>query len=228
MPNRWREHNTKEKIEDAILNGEFEPGSRLVQLTLAERYDVSQSVIREALLELQHTGLVEKQENLGFFVADIDLETLLEAYEIREMLEGLAARRCCQNISRKELKDLRQLAERAYQLAQDDKPDEMIRIDRQFHTAIVNAARNDILKRLEDSYRLFGMAIHAGRATEDVHDEHTEMVEAMQQNDPDRAEKIARSHVQEARTALKRKGQKGEFTPRWVTRGENSTDTDAE
>lgn len=216
MPNRWREHNTREKIEEAILSGEFEPGSRLVQLTLADEYDVSQSVIREALLELQHTGLVEKKKNLGFFVADIDLETLLDAYEIREMLEGLAARRCCENISRRELKELRRIAERTYEMARQGKPDEMIRADREFHSATVRAARNDILQRLEESYRLFGMAVHAGRATEQVHDEHIKVVEAIEENDPDKAETIAREHVREAREAIRRQADDGEFTPRWV------------
>ncbi|MBS3764628.1 MAG: GntR family transcriptional regulator [Planctomycetes bacterium] len=222
MSNRWREHNTREKIEEAILSGEFEPGSRLVQLALADEYDVSQSVIREALLELQQTGLVEKKKNLGFFVADIDFETLLEAYEIREMLEGLAARRCCQNISRKELKRLRQIAERTYELAGKGDFDEMIRSDREFHGAVIDAARNDILKRLEESYRLFGMAVHAGRPTDDVHDEHLEMVEAIERNEPDEAERIAREHVREAREEIRRQSENGEFEPRWVKKTEET------
>ncbi|MFW5915540.1 MAG: GntR family transcriptional regulator, partial [Planctomycetota bacterium] len=143
MPNRWREHHTREKMEESILNGEFDPGERLVQLDLADRYDVSQSVIREALLELQHTGLVEKKRNLGFFVAEIDVETVVEAYEIREMLEGLAARRCCENISRKEIRKLGQIAEQIHQMAREGDPDEMIRLDRHFHSVMVDAARNE-------------------------------------------------------------------------------------
>lgn len=216
MPSRSREHNTRQNIQEAILSGEIAPGSRLVQLDLAEQYDVSQSVIREALLELQLTGLVKRKKNLGFFVTDVDLETLLQAYEIREMLEGLAARRCCENISPEELKELRRLAEETFRLAREDKPDEMIRADRRFHSATVRAARNDILQRLEEAYRLFGMAVHAGRATEQVHEEHIELVEAIEAHDPDAAEHIAREHVREAREAIRRKADEGNFQPRWV------------
>src|SRR3954451_6879240 len=89
-------HRVREDVRRLILSGELKPGTRLTQQQLAKRFGVAQSVIRESLLELQFTGLVESIDNLGIFVSELDTEKLLQAYEVREMLEGLAARSCCE------------------------------------------------------------------------------------------------------------------------------------
>src|SRR3954468_20847993 len=86
----------REDVRRLILSGELRPGTRLTQQQLAKRFGVAQSVIRESLLELQFSGLVESVDNLGIFVSDLDTDMLLQAYEVREMLEGVAARRCCE------------------------------------------------------------------------------------------------------------------------------------
>src|SRR3954447_24733363 len=93
-------HRVREDVRRLILTGELKPGSRLTQQQLAQRFGVAQSVVRESLLELQFSGLVESIDNLGVFVRNIDNNTLLHAYYVREMFEGLAARLCCQNASR--------------------------------------------------------------------------------------------------------------------------------
>src|SRR3954464_4211648 len=93
-------HRVREDVRRLILSGELKPGTRLTQQNLAKRFGVAQSVVRESLLELQFSGLVESVDNLGIFVSDLDINRLLQAYEVREMLEGLAARRCCESASR--------------------------------------------------------------------------------------------------------------------------------
>src|SRR3954464_6195958 len=93
----------REDVRRMILNGELKPGTRLTQQHLAKRFGVAQSVVRESLLELQFSGLVHMVDNLGIFVGDMDTATLLQAYEVREMLEGLAARGCCERASRADL-----------------------------------------------------------------------------------------------------------------------------
>src|SRR5829696_9422588 len=103
------------ELRKLILTGEFTPGSRLTQQQLAKRFGVAQSVIRESLLELQFSGLVESVDNLGIFVSDLDTDMLLQAYEVREVLEGMAARLCCETASRNDIKQLMDQAERIYQ-----------------------------------------------------------------------------------------------------------------
>src|SRR5689334_16179518 len=79
----------REELRRLILAGELRPGERLAQQHLAKRFGVAQSVVRESLLELQFSGLVQMVDNLGIFVGELNADTLIQAYEVREMLEGL-------------------------------------------------------------------------------------------------------------------------------------------
>src|SRR5213083_3643409 len=79
----------REDVRRLILSGELKPGTRLTQQHLAKRFGVAQSVVRESLLELQASGLVRSVDNLGIFVSDLDTNLLLQAYQVREMIEGL-------------------------------------------------------------------------------------------------------------------------------------------
>src|SRR5947208_16532515 len=90
----------REDVRRLILTGQLKPGTQLKQQHLAKHFGVAQSVVRESLLELQFTGLVRTVDNLGIFVSDLDGPRLLQAYEVREMLEGLAARLCCERAGR--------------------------------------------------------------------------------------------------------------------------------
>src|SRR5919107_497581 len=96
----------REDVRRLILSGELRPGTRLTQQQLAKRFGVAQSVVRESLLELQFSGLVRSVDNLGIFVSELDTDLLLQGYEVREMLEGLAARCCCERASRADVREL--------------------------------------------------------------------------------------------------------------------------
>src|SRR2546421_2032099 len=123
----------REELRKLILVGEFPPGSRLTQQQLAKRFGVAQSVVRESLLELQATGLVESVDNLGVFVAGLDNSKLLEAYQVREMLEGLAARLCCERASREDIRQLSDMVERVHQLGVQGDEEQRGAEDRRFH-----------------------------------------------------------------------------------------------
>src|SRR5436305_8544748 len=85
-------HQIRESVQQMILSGERQPGTKLRQQELAEHFGVAQGVIREALLELAAYGLVEIIDNRGVYVSKIDKNRLLESFEVRAMHEGLAAR----------------------------------------------------------------------------------------------------------------------------------------
>jgi DNA-binding transcriptional regulator YhcF (GntR family) len=89
----------REEIQRRILSGESRPGERVAQQSLAKELGVGQGSVREALVELQWLGLVDSVDRLGVFVGNLDAARLCEAYEIREFLEGLAARRACEHAS---------------------------------------------------------------------------------------------------------------------------------
>lgn len=209
----------RDRIQEAILSGTYPSGSRLTQLRLAKDFGVAQTVVRESLLELQFCGLVEIVDNLGVFVSELGAAKLLQAYEIREMFEGLAARLCCERASRADLAHLTELAERAFQLGEAGDREEMGAVDHRFHQTMIVVSANEVLQRLTEGYRVLGMAVQAERDIRQVLDEHLAIVAAIKANRPEEAEQLARQHVRLAREAIERMIEAGCFHPRWVVTG---------
>ncbi len=199
-----------------ILAGERRPGDRLIQQDLAKQFGVAQSVVRESLLELQFTGLVHTVDNLGVFVTELDAAHLLAAYEVREMFEGLAARCCCAHASRADLAQLRQLADDNHACGQAGEITRMGALDRQFHEYTLRICGNDVIVHLTDTYRVLGMAVQAHHDIDAVHDEHLAIVAAIENNQPDEAERVARQHVNDARRMIRKRIDEQGFVPEWV------------
>ena len=83
-----------DKVRDAIVNGYFRPGDRLVERDLCAQLGVSRTIVREVLRHLESEGLVANLPNKGPMVAMLDLDEAKQIYEIRGALEGMAARLC--------------------------------------------------------------------------------------------------------------------------------------
>jgi DNA-binding GntR family transcriptional regulator len=208
--------HVRDEIQRRILSGESLPGERLAQQSLAKKLGVGQGTVRESLLELEWLGLVESIDGLGTFVGKLDAARLIEAYEVREYLEGLAARRACVQASHADLAALRTMADRIWSLSEAGKVDEMGAADRAFHLQIVHLSRNSVLVRLADGYRALGMAVRASREPREVYTEHLQIVDAIGRNAPDEAEKLARQHVIAARRTIEQHAAKNNFAPDWV------------
>jgi DNA-binding GntR family transcriptional regulator len=206
----------REDVRRLILSGELSPGMRLTQQQLAKRFGVAQSVVRESLLELQFSGLVEMVDNLGIFVSELDTNTLLQAYQVREMLEGLAARICCDTASRADIKTLQDLAERIHQTGVAGQDVERGKLDREFHQKTIVLSQNKILERLTQAYHVLGTTVLVSRTHDVIRSEHMGIVEAIASNDPDEAEKRARAHVAGARRAILKQIAEENFQPKWV------------
>ena len=216
MKARVARHHVREEIQRRILSGESKPGERLSQQSLAKELGVAQGAVRESLLELQWLGLVESVDHLGVFVGDLDVSRICEAYQIREVLEGMAARLACNHAGRADIAELRTMADNVFNLAQEDKAEEMGSLDRKFHFHIIELSRNGILLRLAETYRVLGMTVRASRDPEIIHQEHLSIIEAIEHNSTDEAERVARQHVAGARRMIENQAQQGNFIPKWV------------
>ena len=224
LRHRCTRHRIRESLQNRILGGELAPGQRLTQLELADEFGVAQSVVRESLLELQFCGLVKIVDNLGVFVSELSPGTLLEAYQIREMFEGLAARLTCDTAGRRDLQELRDLAGGIRQCGRDQQFDRMGRLDRQFHQRIIAIAGNDLMNRLTAGYRFLGLIVRAKRNMRTVHREHLGIIDAIEKGDAEEAESRARQHVRAARLALRKMVQDGTFEPNWIIPDESATE----
>jgi DNA-binding GntR family transcriptional regulator len=208
-------HEVRDEIQRRILSGESKPGERLSQQSLARELGVAQGTVRESLLELQWLGLVESVDHLGVFVEKFDAAKIGEAYLLREVMEGLAARLSCRTASRSDISELREMAERIYKLAQAG-DGETASLDRSFHLRITEMTRNDTLLRLSRTYRALGMIVRAFREPSVIYAEHTGIIDAIENNLAEEAERRARMHVLGARETIEAQAQSGNFVPQWV------------
>jgi DNA-binding GntR family transcriptional regulator len=184
-----------QQIREMILRGQRRPGAKLRQLELAERFGVSEGSVREALLELKRQGLVESIERRGMFVARLDRERLAEALEIREMHESLAVRRCCERVTRSEVRALVDLAEQVYRRAAAGEAQESAALDRLLHGRLIDLSGQGMLSRLADNYRPLVESLRDERDPQVVRREHLAILRAIEDGKADDAERLVRGHV---------------------------------
>jgi DNA-binding GntR family transcriptional regulator len=215
MKARVARHEVREEIQRRILSGECQPGERLSQQSLARELGVAQGTVRESLLELHWLGLVKSIDHMGVFVDKLDVDTVCEAYQVREVLEGMAARLACKNAARADIDELRERADTIFRMAQD-KDNETASLDRSFHLHITELSRNSTLLRLSQAYRVLGMTVRAYRDPAIIYAEHLHIIEAIAHDFADEAERQARKHVMGARESIEALAKEGEFVPEWV------------
>jgi DNA-binding GntR family transcriptional regulator len=196
------------KLRDAIQEGRFKPGERIMENEVAEWLKVSRTPVRDAIRRLEAEGMLQHEARNGLVVARLDRQAVMELYVMRETLEGTAARLCARQASDMELQDLLDLVERERQLAGNFEA--LARHNRRFHEAIHRGAHNRYLEKslaaVNDSMGLLGTPLMLlPHRAQTAAEEHALLVEAIGRHDPDAAEEAARRHVREAqRERLKR------------------------
>src|SRR3954469_12668948 len=101
----------QQEIERAILQGEYEPGSKLIEAALAQKMGVSRGPIREAFRMLEEAGLVRNEKNRGVFVRDIPIEEAVEIFDLRAAMDELVGRKLAKDIKTVELKEIKGLVD---------------------------------------------------------------------------------------------------------------------
>jgi len=200
MSKQTQKHRTSRQdvidtLQKRIVAGKLNPGDPLRQIPLAEEFSVSQTVIRESLKVLEQSGLVTGAEKLGFVVRKLEKQALVDAYRVREVLEGLAARLCCRKASPDDIDRLRDLAHQIH--ANSGKRSRSIRSDLeyQFHQSFLTLSGNETLQRVSVGYRFVGDLVVTERNSGELLAEHLDVVEAVAYGDGHEAEQLARLHV---------------------------------
>ena len=189
-----------ETILDAIEDGTFRPGARLVENELAERFGVSRTPVREALQRLETQGLVAR-DGRSLIVASLDHSQMAELYVVRAQLEGLAARLAARHAAAEEVRVLKRLAREDRALLGD--PKALARANRRFHGQIHLASHNRFLvQQLDLVHRSMALMAETslavdGRGAEAL-DEHDRIVAAIAARDEDAAEDALRAHISAA------------------------------
>ncbi|HEV8436902.1 MAG TPA: GntR family transcriptional regulator [Methylomirabilota bacterium] len=189
-----------QSLRDAILDGRLPAGARLRQTDLAERLGISRTPIREALTRLEHEGLIDLLPRGGVRVVALNAEEAVELYDLREVVDGLAARLAAGRAEPAALARFQRALARMAECVERGDPDPWFRAHVAFHEEIVRAAQNRPLERIASVVRLSIRQFHplllkTERRLEDAYREHRAIFEAIATRDADTAERLARTHI---------------------------------
>lgn len=184
-------------ILDAIDQGTYRPGDRLVEIELAERFRVSRTPIREALQRLETQSLLAR-EGRSLIVASLDHNQTAELYVVRGELEGLAARLAARHATPEEVRVLREMVEADNALIGDTSA--LARNNRRFHKQVHLASHNRYLvQQLDLVHRTMALmattSLAAVGRTEIAQSEHDKIVSAIEAKDEAGAGAALRDHI---------------------------------
>lgn len=134
-----------EKITEAIVQGRFRPGERLIERELCELLGVSRAPLREALRELESDGLIENIPNKGPIVARISVKQAQSIYEVRATMEGLAARLFAERASAEQIDALGRAVEEIGEVYANFSPERFIEAKSRFYAVLLAGADNEVL-----------------------------------------------------------------------------------
>jgi len=184
-------------ILDAIDQGTYRPGDRLVEIELAERFRVSRTPIREALQRLETQSLLAR-EGRSLIVASLDHNQTAELYVVRGELEGLAARLAARHATPEEVRVLREMVEADNALIGDTSA--LARNNRRFHKQVHLASHNRYLvQQLDLVYRSMALMATTSLAAEGrgeiAQAEHARIVDRIAARDEEGADEALRVHI---------------------------------
>lgn len=209
-----RSLSVTDQIRDAILDGTVSAGERINEVRFSKTLEVSRTPVRAALQALAGEGLLDYAPNRGFIVREFPLSTIVDAYEIRASLEGLAVRFAAERglsaderaVIEKSLVDGDQLLARG-EFAEGDLT--IYRgINGDFHDTLLGAARNRMLAEMIRICHHVPMSSSRNivafehRDVRRRHDDHHRIYEAIMAREPWRAEILMREHVAGVKSSL--------------------------
>ncbi len=186
-------------LHDAILEGELRPGDRIVEGKLARQLGVAQGTLREALQELEHQGLVTKQDHRGTFVTKLTAQEIEGIYVVRSELEPIAAALARQRLTSEHVGQLVHLVETMRVAGQAGDFVQLLKTDLAFHRMIwklsgnkwVERALNAVCPVLFASYLIKSSSGDPYDRTKDL-EQHRVLLNALKEGGPEEVEKVFR------------------------------------
>ena len=196
-------------LRTAILKGDLKPGERLMELQLASKLGVSRTPIREAIRMLEQEGLARTIPRKGAEVAGMTEKDMEDVLQIRCVLEELAARLSCQNITDEEMRELKIAMVAFEEKTREGNVVELAKAAVTFHDIIYRAADNPKLLVLlnnlrEQMYRYRTEYMKDDRIHPVLIREHKEMVKALESRDQELVAREVRQHLRNQEEVMKK------------------------
>lgn len=194
-------------IKNKILEGSYRPSQKLIESDLAETIGVSRNTIKKALLVLQQENLVAVEDNKGACVKSFTLQEVVNYLEIREVLEGLVAKKAAKNLTESDLVELEQILGEMAQHLEHNQFDEYSNLNREFHKIIYSASNNPEAVEIISIIRTQLIRFHfrtimvPGRRQESFKD-HKRILDALKARDEREAEEAVENHIANVRRTI--------------------------
>tara|TARA_R110000868_G_scaffold104557_4_gene287946 strand:+ start:15238 stop:16032 length:795 start_codon:yes stop_codon:yes gene_type:complete len=188
------------QLSAEIINGVYTPGDRLDEASIAKRFDVSRTPVREALQALVSSGLAFRLRHRGVMVATLGRRRLNEMFEVMADVEALCAGYAAERMTAEERYRLDAFHQDSARLVRDGDPLEYAKFNTSFHSAIYSGAHNDFLAESAESVRrrlnpFRGAQFRLDRRMVKSFEEHQAIVDAILRGDAEGARAATIAHV---------------------------------
>ena len=208
VDNTSASRRAEDRLRDEIVNGRLQPNERLIESDLARFLGVSRTVVRAALVRLEHEGLVEHERNRGSRVRFVELSEAVEIQEARAVLEGLAARLAAQRATPDDVESLKAILGEMQRLREADDllgvSNENAKLHRRLLEISGHATASRLIATLNSQIVRFQYRtiLLPGRGELSAA-EHAAIVDAIAAGDGDAAEDAMRAHLSHIADALR-------------------------
>jgi Transcriptional regulators len=208
-PKRGAQERVAAELRQRIARGEVTPGTALSEVALAQEFGTSRTPIREALKQLQAEGLVVIRPRVGTFVSAPSRLEINELFEVKEILEGAAARLFASRGNIPELELLRENVRKSEIAVANGDLNQYVELVHEYHDLIMRGAGNSKLSMLYQilmNQLLYSRFVHlsvrrSGRAPQSDREHHS-VLHVIEARDGATAERLMREHVRASHQAL--------------------------
>ena len=198
-----------DRLKAMILERKLLPGEKIPQEKLAQDLGISRTPLVNALKYLEKEKLVQSIPRRGFFVRLFTKQEMISIFELREVLEGLAARRAALNISDKEIEQLRSFFQSFLGLSDIKDIKAYAKEDRRFHNFLLDIGAKEFLKSILETYNIIiysyqvisseGLVQSPNESIQD----HLGVIDAVSRRDEEAAENLMRKHLKKSIAILR-------------------------
>ena len=199
-------NNLQEKVLSHLLSSGFGYEDTIREIDLAKIFGVSVTPVREALNNLEEKGFVERRKRKGTYLKSFSFKEINEMYDLRSVLEGLAARLLCGVVTPGIIRKLKGLIEEYERNKPGRKHNVLSDIDYRFHSLIVESCKNERLVGLVKNFHVITKTLKGAKSGEYIREiafknpfTHLKILEAIEKSDAEQAENIAKKHVEWAK-----------------------------
>ena len=197
-------------LKEMITERRFLPGDKIPQEKLARELGISRTPLVNALKYLVQEKLVEAKPRRGFYVRLFSETEMVSIFELREVLEGLAARRAARQITDDQVKQLHHFFRPFKNTTNITDIRGYAKEDRRFHNFVITVGAKEFLKSILHTYNIISYSYQWRgwegliRPPNETIQEHLSVIEAISDRDPQAAERLMRRHLKRSKAALEK------------------------